>query len=182
MFALLVFLFCVCVAVSMLYASAVSDFKRFTIPNEYPLALIVLFVVAFIAVTFLKPDLSVFFSFSSHFVAFVVVLLITAALYAFKLLGAGDSKLMAAVGLWLGIGGLVPFLFYMSVGGGLLAAATLYLKKKPFVTTPPEGSWLDTSQKGENRLPYGMAIAFGAVMAFLFNGYLNPTLWVEFVR
>ena len=115
-------------------------------------------------------------------VAFVVVLAVTVALYALKLLGAGDSKLMAAVGLWLGMNGLVPFLFYMSVGGGLLAGATLYLKKKPLVATPPVGSWLDASQKGENRLPYGMAIAFGAVMAFLFNGYLNPSLWVEFVR
>lgn len=182
MLTLLVFLFCVCVALAMLYASAVSDFKSFTIPNEYPLAVMATFIVAFTAVTLLKPDLSVFASFTSHIAAFVAVLVVTIAMYGFKLLGAGDSKLMAASGLWLGLNGLVPFLFYMSVAGGLLACATLYLRRKNLVATPPEGSWLDTAQKGESRLPYGIAISFGAVMAFLFNGYVNPSMWVEFVR
>ena len=147
MLTLLIFLFCLSVAISMLYVSARSDFKSFTIPNEYPLVIVGTFVVAFLATSFLKSDVTVFSSFTSHIIAFAVVLVVTVMMYSFKLLGAGDSKLMAAVGLWLGLSGLVPFLFYMSVGGGALGLATLYLRKNQRFPEPPAGSWIDSAQK-----------------------------------
>jgi prepilin peptidase CpaA len=182
MLVLLIFLFSLCGAVTMLWLAAVSDFKSFTIPNHYSLVVASLFCLAFLSVTLFTSDVTIFLSFTSHLMAFAVTLGITALMYALKLLGAGDSKLMASVGLWLGLTGLVPFLFYMSVAGGVLAGVTLYLKKKPMQETPLEGSWIDTSQKGENRLPYGIAIAFGGVMAFLMNGYFSPSSWISFVQ
>jgi prepilin peptidase CpaA len=182
MLILLVFLSTLFASVAILALAAISDFKSFTIPNVYSVALILFFIPSFCLLNFLAGDVQIFSSFASHVFAFLIILGVTVLLYALKLLGAGDSKFMAAVGLWLGLSGLIPFLFYMSLAGGVLAGITLYLNKHSKFPNALEGSWFFTAQKGDQRLPYGMAIGFGAVMAFFMNGYFNPQTWALLVQ
>lgn len=182
MFILLVFLSSLFASSAVLVLAAYSDFKQFTIPNSYAASLIFLFIPSFCLLYFFQNDVVIFSSFQSHIFAFLIILAVTVLLYAFKLLGAGDSKLMAAVGLWLGLSGLVPFLFYMSLTGGVLAGLTLYLRKNPKFPKAAEGSWLNAAQEGDQRLPYGIAISVGALMAFVMNGYFNPQTWALLVQ
>jgi prepilin peptidase CpaA len=182
MLILLVYLSAVFVALAVFVLAAVSDFKTFTIPNSYSVIMIVSFIMAYGMITQFAPTVELFESFISHLIAFGAVFLVTLVLYALKLLGAGDSKFMASIGLWIGIQGLMPFLFYMSLMGGVLAGITLYLRKNPKLKNMPEGSWFDVAQNGDQRLPYGIAISIGAVIAFVANGYVNPSLWIEIIN
>lgn len=75
---------------------------------------------------------------------------IAIALVARGAFGGGDVKLMAYAGTATGLGGVVPFLFWMSLAGGLLAAGALVLHRRRGVT-----------------MPYGPAIAAGLTVTLL---------------
>jgi prepilin peptidase CpaA len=172
MIALIVFLACILVTVAMAGLAAWSDFKGMVIPNIYSGVIIGAFALAYLVVWFLGP-VSVFSSPLSHLLAALVVFLITAVMFALKSIGAADSKLATAFAVWVGIKGLPAFLFYMTLAGGLLALATLALKKwKPFKNAPA-GSWLARAQAGESNVPYGIAISMGGLASFLYLGYLG---------
>lgn len=157
--------------------AALSDYRGFRIPNMISIVIVAAFVVAFGTVTLTGQRSDVFFSLSSHVISAAVVLGVTAILFALGQLGAGDSKFATAIGLWLGLPGLAAFLFYMALGGGIVAGASLALKRwKPFPNAA-EGGFVAKAQQGANQVPYGIAIAFGAAAAFLYRGYFNPTLW-----
>lgn len=64
--------------------------------------------------------------------------------------GGGDVKLMAYAGAAAGLGGVVPFLFWMSLAGGLLALGALAVHRRRGVT-----------------MPYGPAIATGLTVTLL---------------
>jgi prepilin peptidase CpaA len=111
----------------------------------------------------------------------LVGLLVFFPLFALGAMGAGDVKLMAAVGAWIGAGSIVYVALYGSVAGGVFAAIVAlrrgYLKQaltnvkmlltfwwvegiKPFPA-------LTLESKDSLRLPYALAIATG----------LAVTLW-----
>lgn len=173
------YLFGVLVALGMCGMAAWSDFRGFRIPNIVSLVILGAFVVAFAVLTLTGQRDVVFLSVTSHLAAAAVVLAITGLLFALKQLGAGDSKFATVIALWVGLPGLVPFLFYMAMSGGLVAAASLALKKWKPIKNPPEGSWVAKAQEGHPSVPYGIALAIGALAAFLFQGYLSPQTWQE---
>jgi prepilin peptidase CpaA len=180
MISFLIFLFGILVTLGMCVLAGKSDYKGFTIPNSISLVIIGCFVVTYGVLTLTHQSDIVFSPLGHHIGAALLVLMITAALFAFKKLGAGDSKFATALSLWIGLGGLIPFLFFMSLAGGVIAAFTLYLqKKKPFKTCA-EGGWVDVAQKGGGHIPYGIAIGFGALMAFLNVGYFDVSNWESF--
>jgi Flp pilus assembly protein protease CpaA len=81
-----------------------------------------------------------------------------------------------ALGLWLGLEGLLPFLFYMALAGGVIGVFSLIIaKRKPFKKLLP-GSWLGQAQAGKNAIPYGLAISFGAWAAFSHSGFIHNQL------
>lgn len=180
MIGLLVFLFGVFVTLGMCGLAAKSDYKGFKIPNMYSLVIIGAFAVTYGVLT-LTGQREIFFKpIGMHLGAAFLVLMMTSAMYALKKLGAGDSKFATAVALWVGLGGLVPFLFYMSLAGGVVAIASLYLQKKKPFQSPPEGGWIDSVQKGGGNVPYGIAIAAGAMVSFIYLGFFSLTKWEMF--
>ena len=87
------------------------------------------------------------------------VFVLGAAGFGFGLLGGGDVKLLAAAALWLGASSLLPFLTVTALAGGVLAVAFL--------------AWaLVRRQAGRVALPYGIAIAAGAI--FVSGGAFWP--------
>jgi prepilin peptidase CpaA len=174
MIGLVVYVFAFVGVLGLCALAAVQDFKGFRIPNVIPAAIVGLFVFAFGVTSITGQSSEAFSPFLSHLMAGFIVLALTGGMYAAKLLGAGDSKFATAVALWTGLSGFAAFMFYMAVAGGLLGGAALLMRKyKPFKTVP-EGSFLDKAQRGENAVPYGIAITFGAYVGFAFAGYFDP--------
>lgn len=88
-------------------------------------------------------------------------------MFAVGWIGGGDAKLFAAAGLWMGLGALLPYLLITALAGGALAVSLLALRSvwlRPLTVGGP--GWIGRlATPGEN-VPYGIAIAFGALAAF----------------
>lgn len=177
MIGLLVFLFGVFVTLGMCVLAAKSDYKGFKIPNIVSIVVIAAFGVTYGVLTVLDERAIFFKPIGMHVGAAFLVLMATGAMFALKKLGAGDSKFATAVALWVGSTGLIPFLFYMSLAGGVVAATSLYLQKKKPFESPVEGSWIDAAQKGSGSVPYGIAIAIGAFASFVYLGFFSLSKW-----
>lgn len=108
-----------------------------------------------------------------HLVAGGIVLVAGFTLFAFRYIGGGDAKLLAVAALWLGMPQLVEFIIVMSLAGGVLAIAMKFW-------------WwirLETELRGFDRikstittsieLPYGVAVAIGALVAFRHSWWLD---------
>jgi prepilin peptidase CpaA len=87
-------------------------------------------------------------------------------LFSLQLLGGGDAKLLAAASLWMGPAGLFPFLTMTVLAGGLLslvvmawAVVRLEAELRGSLLHRWTG-WL------KPKVPYGYAIAAGALLAF----------------
>lgn len=170
-----IIVFCALVALGFGAAAAWSDATRLKIPNIYAASIGAAFVPAFLAITFFGPaETTIFSSWLNHTIAAALMFGVTYALFHFKLIGGGDSKLLSAYALWAGLSGLMPLLFIMSLVGGALALSTLGLKKYQPVKNPVVDSWIDKAQKGGQDVPYGVAIFIGAVFTFWQVGYLRP--------
>lgn len=164
-------LFALATSVGLLVWAAVSDFRSLKIPNLISGILPVLFLFAFGVASW--ADLALFQSLTLHLTGGAIMLVLSVILYASSIMGAGDSKLAAAIGIWVGLKGLAAFVFWMSLVGGLIGLATLVIRKrKPFARVV-EGGWIDEVQKGRNAVPYGIALSIGALMSFYTLGYFD---------
>src|SRR3954465_15942116 len=84
--------------------------------------------------------------------------LLAGAFYA-GMRGGGDVKLGACLALWFSPAGTIKFLVLMSLAGGLLTLGIL--------------GWHRAQRRdGRPEIPYGVAIAFGA-LAILAQRFLN---------
>jgi len=108
--------------------------------------------------------------------------------FALGWLGAGDVKLLGAMGALLGISLLPRIFFYTALCGLLLAVSSLVLRKLRVNLNVFPNIWTDlklalasrgrilppgVAQRvatGSHALPYGVAIALGALVAF----YVDP--------
>jgi prepilin peptidase CpaA len=172
MILLIIFLACIFIAIGAGLLASLSDMRGLIIPNSYSGIVGVSFLVAYLAL-WLGGLTGIFFSFGSHILAGLFVFGITAGLFAAKIIGAADSKLASVYALWVGIPGLMAFLFYMSLVGGVLGLTALGLRKwKPLKEARP-GSWIARAQAGDNKVPYGIAIAGGALASFVKLGYFD---------
>src|SRR4051812_29186383 len=96
----------------VLAIAGTSDVRTRRIPNWTVLAVMGLFCVWFF-VGYSVPLLSALG-------AAIIVFICSSALYAFGIVGAGDSKLASAVALFAGMARLPEFVLYMSLAGGVL--------------------------------------------------------------
>lgn len=175
MFFVFIIVFCAIIALGFGAAAAWSDYTRLSIPNLYVGLVGAAFVPAFLIFTFFAPEMGVFASWKSHLLSGGIMLAATYALFHFKIIGGGDSKLLSVFALWVGLNGLMSLLFFMSLIGGVLGVATLLLKKYKPVKKPLKNSWVAKAQGGDQAVPYGIAIFIGALMAFWNVGYINPS-------
>jgi prepilin peptidase CpaA len=146
---------------AMVITAALRDVVSYTIPNWISVALIAAFPLAALAQGL--PLASLGIAFAIGFGALIAGM----AMFALGWIGGGDAKLFAAAGLWLGYPAVFTYLAVTGVAGGALAVSLLALRSayvRPFVLGGP--SWfLRLAEPGEN-VPYGLAIAIGALAAF----------------
>jgi prepilin peptidase CpaA len=97
-------------------------------------------------------------------------------------LGAGDVKLAAAAGVWLGSAGVLEASLIGAAVGGVLAFWALARRGGVAAGTARFGAWLLASRAAgaivpeltpkERRIPYGLAIAAGAAAAAWIPGLI----------
>jgi prepilin peptidase CpaA len=90
--------------------------------------------------------------------------------------GAGDVKLVAALGTWLGPGGVFMAFLYSAIAGGFLAVAHALYRRRlgttlsrtaRLVAAPGETKREIHGAAAASRFAYGPAIAIGAIAAAL---------------
>ncbi len=130
-----------------------------TIPNRISLALLVGFVIA-APLTGMSWE-----QFGWHLAAFLLVLSCTIAMFALGWMGGGDAKLIAAASLWVGFDNLLLFLAQTATLGGVLAVAILIYRFYPLAVLPLP-SWATRLHQSGSGIPYGIAIAGGALLVY----------------
>ena len=133
--------FCLC-----LYAG-VKDTLTFTIPNWMNLTFLGLFVPAAFA-SQIGWGVA-----GAHILVGVAALIIGYGLFAFRVLGGGDAKMIPGVMLWIGPDGALLFILGMAVAGGALSIVVLIARKSLPVEVAPGFARKILTQ--ENGIPYG---------------------------
>lgn len=144
--------------------AALSDWARYLIPNQIPMAVAGLFVVHAGVVLLRGGDpMSLVWSLACG----VAVFAGGAFLFSQKVLGGGDVKLMSACALWAGPNHIAEFIIVTTLYGALLSAAFLlpaFREKSEAADGQLVGSMTAALKR---RLPYGLAIATGSVVVCL---------------
>jgi prepilin peptidase CpaA len=146
---------------ALVITAALRDVTSYTIPNWISLALLAAFVPAALAMGLAPTALGL------HLGVGFVGLVAGMAMFALGWIGGGDAKLFAAAALWIGWPAAISYLAITGICGGALAVGLLGLRSaylRPFVPAGP--AWFARlAEPGEN-VPYGVAIAVGALAAF----------------
>ena len=143
---------------AMAFAGAM-DLLTMTIPNRISLALVAGFFAAAIFADL--PAHAVML----HVVSGVLVLAIGIGLFAMGWAGGGDAKLLAAGALWVGIDQVVPFLLQTGICGAVLTLMMVLFRAYPAASLPIR-EWAAKLHRTATGMPYGLAIAAGALLVF----------------
>jgi prepilin peptidase CpaA len=136
-----------------LVAAATEDAMRYRISNITSLVVV---AGAICAAIIEGPTWSLW----QNGAVFLGLLVVGTLAFTAGWLGGGDVKLFAATALWLDFRSAVWFTVLVMVAGGVVAIA--YLLSRPFRRRG------DGKIKG-TRVPYGLAIAFGALAIILID-------------
>ena len=142
--------------------AALQDAWRLRISNLFPIAIVVCFAV-WVAVV--GPE----FDLWQNLVAFLLCLAIGLFLFSREWLGGGDVKLLAALALWFDFAGAGQFLVFTMLGGGLVALALIAFRR----LLPAAAGTGVAAFRRRGPIPYGLAIAAGALLAIHLPG-VNP--------
>jgi prepilin peptidase CpaA len=149
--------------------AASSDLFTMTISNRVSLLLVAgFFVLAALGGMDLQAMLS-------HVGAGLTVLVAAFACFAFGWVGGGDAKVAAGVALWFGFGHLLDYLLYASLFGGALTLLLLQFRQWPLPQALGRQAWLLRLHDKETGIPYGIALATGALMIY------PQTEWIKAV-
>ena len=140
----------------LVLAAAIEDAVRLKISN-FTCGLV--FVGALVAMGVHGFQLSMW----QNAVVCIAILALGTPAFAAGWLGGGDVKLLAALGLWLDLQAALGLLSAVFIAGGLLAILS--------ITGRRTGLWRRNSNPRDSRIPYGVAIAAGAL--FIFGIQLN---------
>ena len=147
----------------ILVVAAVIDVRTFTISNRLNAT------VALLAPLYwwsehlpLWPDIALQIGIA------VAVFAVLAVTFYIGMMGGGDVKLAAALALWFSPASTLKFLVIMSLAGGLLTVIVLIAHRMK----PGQIKNSDGETGGKPEIPYGVAIAVGALW-ILAQRFLN---------
>jgi prepilin peptidase CpaA len=149
--------------------AAASDLFTMTISNRVSLAL----AAGFLALAL--PSGMGLYDILSHAGAGAAVLAVAFACFAMGWVGGGDAKVAAAAALWFGFGHLMNYLVYASLFGGALTLLLLQFRQWPLPYPFAGQAWLLKLHARDSGIPYGIALAIGALMVY------PETEWIKAV-
>jgi Flp pilus assembly protein protease CpaA len=145
-----VVLFC-----ALLGFAALSDFRHRIIPNWICGLTAILGLVVHTS----NQGLSGILIFAA---GLALPLLAFVPLYALRVMGAGDVKLLAAVGAFVGFGEVFNFITITMLFGGVLGLGQVIINKI-FWFAPYLARFYYPDETTRNYVPYGVAIAAGGI-------------------
>jgi prepilin peptidase CpaA len=145
---------------ALVIVAGLKDLTTMKIPNWISGLLVLFFLPAALVVGLAPIQIAI------HAGIAIAALFIGAGMFALRWIGGGDAKLMAAACLWLGLEGSGMFLLWTGVIGGLFCLALLFARfhSRPYLVGAP--GWVVTLMEPKGDIPYGVAIAAGALMAY----------------
>jgi prepilin peptidase CpaA len=149
--------------------AASSDLLTMTISNRVSLLLIAGFFVLAIASGMGLTEIGL------HIAAGAIVLAVAFTCFALGWIGGGDAKVAAATALWFGFDHLLTYLVYASLFGGVLTLMLLEFRRWPIPYALTGQRWLLRLHHKETGIPYGIALAAGALMVY------PETAWIKAV-
>jgi len=149
--------------------AASSDLLTMTISNRVSLLLIAGFFVLAIASGMGVIEIGL------HIAAGAAVLAMAFTCFAMGWIGGGDAKVAAATALWFGFDHLLTYLIYASLFGGVLTLMLLEFRRWPIPYALTGQQWLLRLHHKESGIPYGIALAAGALMIY------PETAWIKAV-
>lgn len=144
----------------LVIAAGLHDLTTMKIPNWISGVLVLGFFPAALAVG-LAP-----IAVALHVGIAAAALFVGMGLFAMRVIGGGDAKLMTAACLWLGLSGSGMFMLWTGLAGGAFCLVLIYARAqvRPYVPGGPQ--WVHQLLQPKADIPYGVAIAIGALMAF----------------
>jgi prepilin peptidase CpaA len=155
--------------------AAASDLFTMTISNRVSLALAAGFVVLAIASGMGVSEILL------HLGAGAAVLVASFVCFSFGWIGGGDAKVAAAAALWFGFGHLLHYLVYASMFGGALTLLLLQFRQWPLPYALAGQPWLLKLHAKESGIPYGIALAVGALVIYPETEWISAVDLTRFV-
>src|ERR1700712_5124959 len=149
--------------------AAASDLFTMTISNRVSLALFAGFLVLAVLGGMGLHDILL------HLGAGATVLVVAFGCFAMGWVGGGDAKIAAGVALWFGFDHLLNYLVYASLFGGVLTLFLLQFRQWPLPYQLAGQPWLLKLHAKESGIPYGIALAIGALLIY------PETEWIKAV-
>ena len=140
--------------------AAASDLFTMTISNRVSLAL----TAGYLALAFASGTAP--FDILMHLAAGATVLVAAFGCFAMGWIGGGDAKVAAAAALWFGFAHLLNYLVYASLFGGVLTLVLLQFRQWPLPYALAGQAWLLKLHAKESGIPYGIALAIGALLVY----------------
>lgn len=140
----------------LLVTAAVTDIRSRIISNRLNAAIALLAVPWWFALGYGGYDILFQIGLSA------ALLVVFAIFFALRMMGGGDVKLLAALGLWLPLTKMLILLEWMAIGGGVLTLGMLIAHR---IRRAP----------GKPEIPYGVAIV-GAGLVVLANDILTKSV------
>jgi prepilin peptidase CpaA len=155
--------------------AAASDLFTMTISNRVSLALAAGFLLLALMSGMGPSDILM------HLAAGATVLAAAFACFAFGWIGGGDAKVAAAAAMWFGFAHLLNYLLYASLFGGVLTLLLLQFRQWPLPYALAGQSWLLKLHAKESGIPYGIALAIGALVVYPETEWIRAIDLAKFV-
>lgn len=142
---------------AMAYA-AISDARSFEVPNQVPIFVVLAFLIMMLTSTQDWAD-----NLNNIFTG-LAVLVAGFSLFAFRLFGAGDVKLLTAIALWFGWPQFIIYLFFVVMVGGVLSLLLILFRRYPLSSRLSASGWVGRLHSRKKDVPYAVAIAIPAIL------------------
>ncbi len=149
-----------CFFPALMAFAAASDLLTMTISNRISLLLVAGFAVLAALGGMTGGDLL------EHTAAALIVLAAAFGCFAMGWIGGGDAKIASAAALWLGLSHLLNYFLYASLFGGALTLLLIQFRQWPLPQALGNQDWLIRLHVKDADIPYGIALALGALMIY----------------
>jgi prepilin peptidase CpaA len=148
----------------MLALAAYSDLRSMIIPNWISLVVFAGFFPAALMFGFTQE------LWLEHLLIGCVAFIVFVSLFFLGVFGGGDAKLMSALAFWIDLKQLILFLLLVSVSGAIIGLSKMAVI---LVRDLKSGTPLTRQRLTKAEIPYGVAIAIGALLTLPETGWMK---------